>query len=68
MTAAEFLIACKARGLSVAEIDELNLGLIVDYIYSYDDTYGLSNKEKNDVKIATQADFDTFDQRNEKAI
>lgn len=62
MTAAEFLLACKVRGLSVAEMDELNLGLIIDYIYAYDDMQGLSNKVKKDnVRAATQADFDTFD-------
>lgn len=61
MTAAEFLLACKVRGLSVAEIDELNIGLIIDYIYAYDDTYGLSDNEKNDdVRVANQTDFDNF--------
>ena len=61
MTAAEFLLACKVRGLSVAEIDELNLGLIIDYIYDYDDIYGLSDNEKNDdVRVANQTDFDNF--------
>lgn len=64
MTAAEFLLACKARGLSIAEIDEMNLGLVVDFIYAYDDMHDISENEEylsdSGTVMATQADFDKF--------
>lgn len=69
MTSAEFLACCKMRGLSIAEIDEMNLGLVIDYIYKYDEyRNGKSNDEEekpsyhgdNGVVQATQADFDRF--------
>jgi len=51
--------------LSIAEIDELNLGIILDYIYAYDDINSASeaNEEympKSSIVYATQADFDKF--------
>jgi hypothetical protein len=64
MTAAEFLLACKVRGLSIADIDELNLGMIIDYIYDYDDINNIPENKENqhdsNVIMATQVDFDKF--------
>lgn len=60
MTAAEFLLACKVRGLSIAEIDELNLGTIIDYIYAYDDVQNGSQVKDDKARIATQDDFNSF--------
>lgn len=33
MTAAEFACLCKSAGLTAAEIDDYNIGFIIDYIY-----------------------------------
>jgi hypothetical protein len=66
MTTEEFLALCKANGLSIAEIDDLNIGTIVDYLYAYTDIlkkrYGVDddNQPKSDVRTASQADFNAF--------
>jgi hypothetical protein len=65
MTTEEFIALCKANGLSIAEIDDLNIGRIIDYIYSYTDIlkqrYGVGNQSnQSDVRQATQSDFDAF--------
>lgn len=67
MTTEEFLALCKANGLSIAEIDDLNIGRIIDYMYDYTDIlkqrYGIDENSKpvnNGEKIATQADFNSF--------
>jgi hypothetical protein len=68
MTTEEFLALCKANGLSIAEIDDLNIGKIIDYLYAYTDIlkqrYGIdenSQSANNGERMATQADFDAFD-------
>jgi hypothetical protein len=69
MTTEEFIALCKANGLSIAEIDDLNIGRIIDYIYDYTDIlqqrYGVNDDENSsrsdsNVKIASQADMNAF--------
>lgn len=66
MTTEEFLALCKSCKLSVAEMDELNVGTVIDYLYHYTDMkkqeYGVSDNNRFDSKIrnATQADFNAF--------
>lgn len=48
------------RDLSVAELNELNLNMVFDYIYAYDD-YKFGNSENHSKKnTAGQAEFDAF--------
>ncbi len=68
MTTEEFLALCKANGLSITEIDDLNIGRIIDYIYAYTDIlkqrYGIDDENDSRFdsgeRIATQADFNSF--------
>lgn len=68
MTTEEFLALCKANGLSIAEIDDLNIGTIVDYLYAYTDIlkqrYGVNDENNgrsdSDERVASQSDFNSF--------
>ena len=68
MTTEEFLALCKANGLSIAEIDDLNIGRIIDFIYDYTDIlqqrYGVDDNENSrsgsNIRIASQADMNAF--------
>lgn len=65
MTTEDFIALCKSNGLSIAEIDALNIGQICDILFSYNDIiskrYGGKNKDNNDdARDATQEDMDTF--------
>ena len=65
MTTEQFLALCKSNGLSIAELDNLNIGRTIDYLYSYTDIlkqrYGTGDKRKqSEEREATQADFDSF--------
>lgn len=67
MTTEEFIALCKANGLSIAEIDDLNIGRIIDYIYDYTDIlkqrYGIDDEDSrpdSNVKVASQTDFNAF--------
>jgi hypothetical protein len=66
MTTEEFLACCTTHGLTITDIDQLNLGSIIDYLYAYNDIikqqYGIedNNQPESDVKVANQADFNSF--------
>ena len=56
MTTALFLLRCTQMGLSMADLDVLTIGLVLDMITER------SNDEHMDeyARTATQADFDMF--------
>jgi hypothetical protein len=46
------------RGLSIADFEDMTIGMIIDYIYCYDE---ISNpKENKKPRKATQEDIDRF--------
>mgnify|MGYP000896383935 CR=1 FL=1 len=48
------------RGLTLRDFEELTLGMILDFIITYNNER-LSEDEKEDsIRMATQADFDRF--------
>ena len=48
------------RGLTLTDFEDLTLGMIIGFITTYNNL-NLSDEEKEDeVKEATQADFDAF--------
>lgn len=54
MTSALFLLRCTELGLSMADLDELTVGMVNDmYVERSNDNYDWQ-------EIATQEDFDSF--------
>lgn len=53
-----------ARGISLEHWDYMTVGMILDYIISFDNEYLKEEKNNNEtedgIRTATQADFDTF--------
>lgn len=57
MTTPLFLLRCVQLGISIRDLDLLNIGMVNDmYVESGND----QDAEKNYSVIATQADFDRF--------
>lgn len=53
-----------ARGISLEYWDYMTVGMILDYIISFDNEYLKEEKNNNEtedgIRTATQADFDAF--------
>lgn len=54
MTTALFLLRCTELGLSMADLDELDMGMVLDMFTEK------QNDSVNYARVATQADFDKF--------
>lgn len=54
MTTALFLLRCTELGLSMADLDELDMGMVFDMFTEK------SNDDVHYARVATQADFDKF--------
>lgn len=54
MTTGLFMLRCKQLGLSVAELEEIDFGLVIDMLTEQ------TNDEYNYPYKATQKDFDKF--------
>ena len=55
------MAAALQRGLTLNDFKELNVGAIVDYVITYNNTYAESEYENSDdSKKATQQDFNNF--------
>lgn len=49
------------RGLTIADFKELDIGDIIDYIISWNNQkYDSEKEDKENIKVATQDDFDKF--------
>jgi len=54
------MVRALERGLTLKDFQEMTIGMIIDYIITYNNL-NLYEKEKEDeVREATQADFDAF--------
>lgn len=54
------MVRALERGLTLSDFENLTVGMIVDYLTTYNNL-NLSEEEKQDeVRMATQADFDAF--------
>lgn len=49
-----------SRGLTLSDFDNLTLGQVIDYIIVYDNQNMTEEDKENEVRMATQADFDKF--------
>lgn len=59
MTTEMFLLTCKQAGLQIWELDEMTIGMAIDFIEEYIAFHNPKNK-KRPARRATQADFDAF--------
>lgn len=48
------------RGLTLSDFENLTVGMIIDYIISYNNEHLKDEDMIDDVRTATQADFDRF--------
>lgn len=54
------LLRAKERGLSLSDFEGMTVGMIMGYIIAYDNERLSDDEKADEVKIATQADFDRF--------
>lgn len=57
LTTESFLFVCKRCGLTMADLEVMDIGDVLDYIETYIDEMTPENQK---VREATQADFDSF--------
>ena len=55
-----FLFCIKQAGLSLNELEYMDIGAIVDYFENYVEEMQNANNPKPSTRKATQADFDNF--------
>ena len=48
------------RGLSLSAFELLTPGMIIDYIVTYNNTHLTDEEKADEVRLATQSDFDQF--------
>lgn len=57
------IAAAKIRGINFDELDYMTWGQLIDYIIVYNNLHYTGDDEPSDdekIRIATQADFDSF--------
>jgi len=59
VTTEAFLLTCKQAGLQIWELDEMTIGMAIDFIEEYIALHD-PKKRKRAARRATQADFDAF--------
>lgn len=58
MTYERLLLSCLRLGMTVKDVDEMEIGMLMDIIITNNNIIDADNKPK--VRQATQADFDNF--------
>jgi len=48
------------RGLTLRDFEDLTLGMILDYVITYNNEHLDDNEKEDTVRMATQADFDRW--------
>lgn len=54
------MLRAMERGLSLNDFKIMTIGMIIDYIISYNNEHLDDDKKEDEVRIATQSDFDRF--------
>lgn len=64
MTTEFFLNLCYRCGLSRLDLEEMTIGMCIDFIYEYMELHKIStdsnHPKQSNVRQATQADYDAF--------
>ena len=58
MTYERLLLSCLRRGMTVKDVDDMEIGMLMDIIITNNNIIDADDKPK--VRQATQADFDKF--------
>lgn len=58
MTYERLLLSCLRLGMTVKDVDEMEIGMLMDIIITNNNIIDVDDKPK--VRQATQADFDNF--------
>lgn len=53
------MVRALERGLTLRDFEDLTVGMIIDYIITYNNL-NANEDEEDEVREATQADFDAF--------
>lgn len=53
------MVRALERGLTLRDFEDLTVGMIIDYIITYNNL-NVNEDEEDEVREATQADFDAF--------
>lgn len=53
------MVGATQRGLTIDDVKEMDIGDIVDYVIEYNNMMDTSEDDTR-VRVATQADFDSF--------
>lgn len=59
LTTDSFFVSCKLAGLTFQDLDEMTIGMCLDFIDEYIQ-FTTPKKKKKKAKKATQKDFDAF--------
>lgn len=51
------MVRALERGISLSDFNDLTIGMIIDYVITYNNLY---NEKDDEVREATQDDFDNF--------
>ena len=54
------MVGALQRGLTLQDFEILTVGMLVDYICTYNDAYGSKHVEQVRVRTASQQDYDHF--------
>ncbi len=53
------MVRALERGISLSDFNDLTIGMLTDYITTYNNIYNTESKE-GEARAATQEDFDNF--------
>jgi len=54
------MVRALERGLTLRDFEDLTVGMIIDYIITYNNLNVNEDEEEDEVREAAQADFDAF--------
>lgn len=60
MTTERLLVHAITRGLCVADLHEMSIGMIVEYINQYDQLHSNKENEEEHIRKASQIEFNSF--------
>lgn len=60
MTTEKLTMGAIERGLTLKDFEEMTIGMIIDYVITYNNAHLNEEDENEEVRLATQADFDRW--------
>ena len=60
ITTEKIILRAVERGLSLSDFDEMTVGMIIDFIVTYNNENLTEEEKEEEMRSATQADFDRW--------